>query len=139
MIEKRKGAIINISSLSGVQYVPFLTVYSATKAYVEFFSRCVAAEVKSKGIIVQCVAPGFVATKLSKIRNSSLIAPYPDSFVRSALGTLGVVQHTCGCIPHALQSYFTNLMPEWLYLKMTCSVMLGARAKGLKKKNEKKE
>ena len=46
-------------------------------------------EYKSKGIIVQCVKPGFVATKLSGIKRPSLLAPTPHAFVKSALATVG--------------------------------------------------
>jgi 17beta-estradiol 17-dehydrogenase / very-long-chain 3-oxoacyl-CoA reductase len=139
MVEKRKGAIINISSLTAIRRTPLLTVYSATKAYVERFSECIHDEYRSKGIIVQNVAPGFVATKLSKIRNATLIAPTPESFVRSAVATVGVVRYTCGCIPHAIQALLTRSLPEWIHVKATMTVLHGARAKGLKKKQEKKE
>jgi len=137
MVEKRKGAIINISSLSGLREVPFLTVYSATKSFVEYFSTGLREEFQSKGITVQNVAPGFVATKLAKIRNPSLLVPIPASFVSSALCTLGVVPKTCGCITHALQDLVIRHVPDWLYMRLSNSLMLGARARGLKKRDKK--
>jgi len=137
MVEKRKGAIINISSLSGVRKVPLLAVYSSTKAYVEMFSQCIAGEYSSKGIIVQCVAPGFVATKMSRIRNASLFVESPESFVRTALPTLGVTPATFGCVVHALQGALTRCVPDWLYLKISNSLMHAARAKGFKKRDKK--
>jgi len=137
MVKKGKGVIINISSLSGVREVPLLSVYSATKAYVQFFSHCIHEEYKSKGIIVQNVAPGFVASKLSGIRSPTLIAPSPHSFVHSALLTVGRVRATYGCATHALQSFFTELLPDWLYLKITRSMMLAGRARGMKKREKK--
>ncbi|XP_062417853.1 very-long-chain 3-oxoacyl-CoA reductase-B [Pungitius pungitius] len=53
MVERKKGAILNISSASGMYPVPLLTVYSASKAFVDFFSRGLQAEYKSKGIIIR--------------------------------------------------------------------------------------
>ncbi|MBN3271968.1 DH12A protein, partial [Polyodon spathula] len=55
MVERSKGAILNISSASGMYPVPLLTLYSSTKAFVDFFSRALHAEYKSRGIIVQYV------------------------------------------------------------------------------------
>ena len=46
---KKKGAIINIASIAGTAPQPFMTMYSATKAYVDFFSRGLAYECNDKG------------------------------------------------------------------------------------------
>ncbi|MBN3290471.1 DH12A protein, partial [Polypterus senegalus] len=53
MVKRSKGVILNISSASGMYPVPLLTLYSATKAFVDFFSRALHAEYKSRGITVQ--------------------------------------------------------------------------------------
>ncbi|XP_030879001.1 very-long-chain 3-oxoacyl-CoA reductase-like [Leptonychotes weddellii] len=53
MVERSKGAILNISSASGIAPVPLLAIYSATKAFADFFSQCLHEEYKSKGIFVQ--------------------------------------------------------------------------------------
>lgn len=69
MIERQKGVIINVSSISGLFVAcPYLAAYAATKAYVIKFSANLAAEVAQNGITVQCIAPGLVATKMTKIR-----------------------------------------------------------------------
>lgn len=78
---RRRGAIVNISSGSGTFPCPMLTVYSATKAYMDFFSRGLEAEVASRGVIVQSVTPFFVASKLSKLR-PSLTTPTPAAYCR---------------------------------------------------------
>ena len=49
MVEKRKGAIVNIGSASCYGF-PLLTVYSATKAYVDILSKNLAAEYSDKGM-----------------------------------------------------------------------------------------
>lgn len=136
MLEKRKGAVVNISSVSGVRCVPLLAVYSASKAYVESFSGGLAEECRSKGVIIQCIAPGFVATKMSKIRKATAIAPYPDSYVKSALATVGVAAHSFGYFAHGLQGFFTTHAPAWLYFRITNSLMTQARAGALRKKQK---
>lgn len=136
MVAKRKGVIVNISSMSGVRCVPLIAVYSGTKAYVEFFSEALTEEYRSKGVIVQCIAPGFVATKMSRIRKATLIAPYPDSYVKSALATIGIVDHSFGCLVHGIQGFFIRNVPSWLYFKAIASVMYSARAQALKKRQK---
>lgn len=60
----QKGdSIINLGSNSSWQPVPYLSVYGATKAYVLSFSRAIGRELKSKGIFVMCVCPGWIKTE----------------------------------------------------------------------------
>lgn len=53
--------------------------------------------------VLQSVLPFFVATKMSKIRRSSLLVPDPNGYARSALATVGIQGRTFGCISHAIQ------------------------------------
>lgn len=68
MLERRKGVVINIGSAAGAMPSPYLAVYSASKAYVDKLSADLAAECAPRGVTVQCVLPGPVATKMSKIK-----------------------------------------------------------------------
>ena len=56
-------AIINLGSNSSWQPVPYMTVYAASKAYVLSFSRALGRELKSRGIHVMCVCPGWIKTE----------------------------------------------------------------------------
>ena len=58
MVEKKKGAVINIASVTAFGPMPFITLYSSSKAFVDFLSRGLAAEYSDYGITVQCVYPG---------------------------------------------------------------------------------
>ena len=59
----RKGArILNISSAASFQPNPYLSMYSASKAFLRFLSRALGAELKQRGITVTCVCPGWVDT-----------------------------------------------------------------------------
>lgn len=65
MSRRRTGRIVNISSVCAHRPYRGLGVYTATKAGIEGFTRVFAAEVGAWGITVNCVAPGFVDTKMS--------------------------------------------------------------------------
>jgi len=134
MVERKKGAIINISSFSAAIPTPLLSVYSASKSYVDLFSQGLAKEYLSKGITVQCVLPGHVVSKLSKIRRPSLNVPSPSVFVRSALSRLGIESRTCGYWAHDLMNFFAETVPTSLLLNIVYNQMRAIRAKALKKK-----
>ena len=57
------------------------------------------------GVTVQCVMPGYVVSKMSKIRRANLVAPMPDQFVTSALARLGIESRTTGYWVHDLMLY----------------------------------
>nr|CAD7410029.1 unnamed protein product [Timema cristinae] len=92
MYDKQKGVIINISSTAALIPSPMLTVYAASKAYIEKFSTDLQIEYEKHGIVIQCVMPGYVATKMSKIKRSTWMAPSPDRFVKKALLTTGTYE-----------------------------------------------
>lgn len=138
MVSKKKGLIINISSAAGSNPTPLLTVYSACKAYVNFFSECLEYEYCMKGIDVQNVTPFFVATNMSKVRRASLFIPGPMQYVQSALSTVGMESNTCGYWPHALMNWVVTSLPSSLSRYQTVSTLKSARARALKKNQAKK-
>ncbi|KAI3373125.1 hypothetical protein L3Q82_006452 [Scortum barcoo] len=115
MVERGTGLIINISSQVGVLPQPLLSLYSATKIFVTYFSQCLHAEYKSKGIIVQCVAPFMVSTNMTNNMKVTCLVKSASDFAREALNTVGHSTYTSGCLSHALQNAaFTVLLPDWL-------------------------
>ncbi|XP_066219060.1 very-long-chain 3-oxoacyl-CoA reductase [Saccopteryx leptura] len=133
MVERSKGAILNISSASGMFPVPLLTIYSATKAFVDFFSQCIHEEYRSKGIFVQSVLPFYVATKLAKIRKTSWHVPSAEAYVKSAMKTVGLKSRTNGYPIHSLMGSIFLLLPSWLYFKISMNYGKSTRAHYLKK------
>ncbi|XP_039082713.1 very-long-chain 3-oxoacyl-CoA reductase [Hyaena hyaena] len=133
MVERSKGAILNISSASGLVPVPLLAIYSATKAFVDFFSQCLHEEYRSKGIFVQSVLPFYVATKLSKVRKPTLDTPSAETYVKSALQTVGLQSRTTGYLIHSLMGSIISAMPTWLYFKIIMNMGKSTRARYLKK------
>ena len=66
MMKARKGRIINIASVVGMTGNPGQTNYSATKAGMLGFTKSLAREIGSRNITVNCVAPGFIDTDMTK-------------------------------------------------------------------------
>ncbi|MDF1585713.1 3-oxoacyl-[acyl-carrier-protein] reductase [Marinimicrococcus flavescens] len=65
MMKRRHGRIINITSIVGVTGNAGQTNYAAAKAGLIGMSKAMAAEIAARGITVNCVAPGFVATAMT--------------------------------------------------------------------------
>ncbi|XP_011187758.1 very-long-chain 3-oxoacyl-CoA reductase [Zeugodacus cucurbitae] len=110
MLNRKKGVIINLSSGAGSIPSALLTAYSATKAFVIKFSEDLQTEYRASGITVQCLKPGFVATKMSKIKKASFMIPTPDTYVASALRILGYTTTTAAYLPHE-------------FIQIACAVM----------------
>ncbi len=65
MLARRSGSIVNISSVVGLSGYRGLSVYGATKAALDGFTRGLARELGSRGITVNSVAPGYLRTEMS--------------------------------------------------------------------------
>lgn len=66
MLSKRSGRIINMASLSGLKGLPGQTNYSAAKAALIGATKALAQEVAPRKVTVNAVAPGFIATDMTK-------------------------------------------------------------------------
>jgi 3-oxoacyl-[acyl-carrier protein] reductase len=69
MMKRRAGRIIGITSVVGVTGNPGQTNYAASKAGMIGFSKSLAQEVGSRGITVNCIAPGFIASPMTDVLN----------------------------------------------------------------------
>ena len=64
---KEGASIVNMGSNSAWQPVPCQAVYGASKSYVLNFSRALGRELKTKGIHVMCVCPGWIKTEFQQV------------------------------------------------------------------------
>jgi uncharacterized protein len=62
MLQRRRGAVLNVASTAAFQPGPYEAVYCATKAYVLSFTEALAQEVRGSGVRVCCLAPGATDT-----------------------------------------------------------------------------
>ena len=65
MKENNGGSIVNISSMASQYGIPKVIAYSASKGAIESMTRAMAVELAPFGIRVNCIAPGFIKTKMS--------------------------------------------------------------------------
>ena len=95
MMKRRWGRIIGIASVVGVTGNPGQANYAAAKAGMIGMSKALAAEVASRGITVNCVAPGFIATAMTDALNddqkSRIAATVP-------MGRMGTPAEVAACV-----------------------------------------
>ena len=95
MIKRRWGRIINITSVVGVSGNPGQANYAAAKAGTTGMTKAIATEVASRGITVNCVAPGYIVTpmtdSLDNSQKESLLTMIP-------MGRLGKPKDVAACV-----------------------------------------
>ena len=98
MIKHRRGRVINISSIIAQTGFSGLSVYGATKAGLEGFTRSLSREVGRVGITINCVAPGFMETDMT----SGLQGKKLESIKRRAPLGLPSTEHVASTVLHLL-------------------------------------
>ena len=63
MIDRDRGAIINVSSVAAFAVLAKRTMYNSTKAWINVFSRCIAEELRGTNVRIQALCPGFTITE----------------------------------------------------------------------------
>ena len=89
MIERENGAIINISSMASQYGLPKVIAYTASKSAIEGMTRAMAVELSPKGIRVNCIAPGFIATDMSAKALDGDIERKEKVMSRTPMGYMG--------------------------------------------------
>jgi 3-oxoacyl-[acyl-carrier protein] reductase len=87
MMKRRAGRIVNIASVVGVTGNPGQCNYVASKAGMIGWSKSMAAEVASRGITVNCIAPGFIATAMTEALNDDQQAKINANIPSGRMGT----------------------------------------------------
>ena len=89
MIPQGQGNIINISSMAAQYGIPKVIAYTASKSAIEGMTKAMAVELSPMGILVNCIAPGFIATDMSSKALNGDAERKQKVFSRTPLGRLG--------------------------------------------------
>ena len=93
MLVRRSGHIVNISSIIGISGYRGLSVYGATKAALDGFTRALARELGSRGITVNSIAPGYLRTEMTDTIAGDQLGQIER---RTPLGRLGEPEDVVG-------------------------------------------
>lgn len=124
--EKKRGYILNMSSMSCWMPMPGIAMYSSTKAYIRAFSRALHYEMKDYGVNVMVACPGGIATDLfglpDNLKQLALrlgAIARPDAFARKAVKRLlkGKAQYING-ITNRLAIFFIGITPACLRMQV---------------------
>ena len=108
MMKARWGRIVNISSVVGATGNPGQGNYAASKAGMVGMSKSLAAEVASRGITVNCVAPGFITTAMTDKLNEEQKARILTQVPAGRMGTSGEIAAAVLYLASAEAGYVTG-------------------------------
>jgi len=108
MMKQRYGRIVNITSVVGASGNPGQANYAAAKAGVAGMTRALAREVGSRGITVNCVAPGFIETDMTRALGEAQSAALLSQIPLGRLGQPLEIAHAVAFLASPEASYITG-------------------------------
>ena len=121
MVERGRGAVLNVSSLAGGQPTPGNATYGATKAFVSSFTQSVHEELRGTGVKITVVCPGFTRTEFQEragIDSSKVPGFLWQSAEEVAAGALAALDHNRAVyVPGTLNRVaagFVSVLPDAL-------------------------
>jgi uncharacterized protein len=128
MLERRRGAILNVASTAAFQAGPYSAVYYATKAYVLSLSEALYEECKGRGVRVSALCPGPTATEFFEVAGSpngrlAKMATDPGAVVAAGLAGLARGRPiTVPGIANKVGAFGTRLMPRSALRRIVASL-----------------
>ncbi len=120
MMERKKGTIIFVGSIVGYQPVPYISTYSATKAFNMFLGKSLWYELRKHHIDALALAPGGTETEFQQVihQSASAIAAKPDAVVRSAMRALGKKPVVVHGIHNKIWAFSSRFLPVRMSLSL---------------------
>ena len=113
MLSRGRGGVLNVSSIAGLQPMPHVATYAATKAYLSSFSHAVHEEVRGTGVTVTNLLPGFTRTEFHDAAGMNRsIVPGPawmSADVVARAGLRAVARGRAQCVPGLIYRVLTGI------------------------------
>jgi short-subunit dehydrogenase len=131
MLERRRGAIVNVSSVAGFSPSPSFATYNGTKAFVTMFTEALAIELRGSGVHVQALCPGLTRTGFQAVAGETgtdglpgFMWQEPAEVVAASLDALGgnKVLLTPG-LPNKAFVTATSILPRAVLRRVAGTVM----------------
>jgi 3-oxoacyl-[acyl-carrier protein] reductase len=107
-LKQRSGSIVNISSVVGVKGNAGQANYAASKAGIIGFSKSIAAELGSRNIRCNVIAPGFIETEKTEVLDEKTVQGWRDSIPLTRGGSPEDVANACLFLASDLSQYITG-------------------------------
>ncbi|XP_041104737.1 testosterone 17-beta-dehydrogenase 3 isoform X4 [Polyodon spathula] len=114
MEKRKKGLILNLSSGTGCFPWPLYSIYSASKVFVDRFSRGLQSEYGYKGVTIQSIAPYGVSTPMTQNQKTNMVTKTAQDFVNESLDRVLVGDHNHGCFSHEILALIIKAIPLWV-------------------------
>jgi 3-oxoacyl-[acyl-carrier protein] reductase len=108
MMKRRYGRIIGITSIVGVTGNPGQANYAASKAGMIGFTKSIAAEVASRNVTANCVAPGFIASPMTDVLNDQQKEAINAKIPAGRMGAPEEIASACVYLASAEAAYITG-------------------------------
>ena len=138
MVAKKRGFILNISSLAGVVPTPLLAPYSGSKSFVNAWSEALSAEVAQYDVHVETICPFFVCSNMSKRSRPTFDCPTADNFAKKAVSYIGRDRFSNPWMVHDIYAFFLQFIPGFFLLQKNYDMHVDIRKRALRKKARQK-
>ncbi len=108
MLKQRKGSIINMSSVVGIQGNAGQSNYAASKAGIIGFTKSVALELGSRNIRCNAIAPGFIETEMTAALDAKVVEGWRDNVPLKRGGTVDDVANATIFLASDMSAYITG-------------------------------